>query len=294
MNQRASLRLVLGALFCSAIPATSAADTGNQSVIGYSWADNRSGGAAVISRYASEPAYTGTGTGTISWPVISEAYDYGNSAPLVQVETITVTATNATTFDVTGSSSGAHAAATVGVAYSEDGLSFTISAGGTAFEAGDSFTFAITDTLDATTASKKKDLSISNRSMTVITQGVFPDRISVSIFGTSYENLGVSTTGYIVGVSGTPHPGDNYRHAGLWKNLFLPTPTVLADREYAVMPFWDDLLVKETSSMTAAVFGAAMLCSGMTLRIPKIRMPPTPLTLSFLKARVPFASTTSA
>lgn len=65
-------------------------------------------------------------------------------------ETWTLTATNATTFSVTGSVSGAQANATVGTDYDNGIVAFTIIAGGTAFEAGDEFTFDVADGLGAT------------------------------------------------------------------------------------------------------------------------------------------------
>jgi len=67
-------------------------------------------------------------------------------------ETWTLTATSATNFEVTGSVSGAQAAATVGVAYDNDFVLFTIIAGDTAFQAGDEFTFDVADGLGATEA----------------------------------------------------------------------------------------------------------------------------------------------
>lgn len=54
-------------------------------------------------------------------------------------ETITLTATNATTFTVVGSTSGALANATVGTPYTSARIAFTIQAGTTAFQAGDVF-----------------------------------------------------------------------------------------------------------------------------------------------------------
>lgn len=65
-------------------------------------------------------------------------------------ETWTLTATNATTFSVTGSVSGAQADATVGTAYDNGIVAFKIVAGGTAFEADDEFTFDVADGLGAT------------------------------------------------------------------------------------------------------------------------------------------------
>jgi hypothetical protein len=65
-------------------------------------------------------------------------------------ETWTLTATSATNFTVTGSVSGAQAAATVGTAYDNGIVAFTIIAGDTAFVATDSFTFDVADGLGAT------------------------------------------------------------------------------------------------------------------------------------------------
>ena len=65
-------------------------------------------------------------------------------------ETWTLTATSATNFTVTGSVSGAQAAATVGAAYDNGIVAFTIVAGTTAFEAADAFTFDVADGLGAT------------------------------------------------------------------------------------------------------------------------------------------------
>ena len=58
----------------------------------------------------------------------------------------TLTATSATNFTVTGSVSGAKAAATVGTPYVGAAIHFTITAGGTAFVAGDKFTVRVTAT----------------------------------------------------------------------------------------------------------------------------------------------------
>jgi hypothetical protein len=64
------------------------------------------------------------------------------------VETWTLTALDATTFAVVGSTSGGMANATVGVAYTNAHVGFTITAGGTPFVAGDLFTFTTTGVLN--------------------------------------------------------------------------------------------------------------------------------------------------
>ncbi len=85
--------------------------------------------------HALEPAYTGTGTGKITNLI-------GTASSVV--ETITITFTSATAFNVSGSVTGALAAGTVGVAYSASVVAFTVTAGGTAWAAADTIVFAMT------------------------------------------------------------------------------------------------------------------------------------------------------
>jgi flagellar hook protein FlgE len=82
---------------------------------------------------AGAPAYTGTGNGVMS------AVTAGAASV---AETITMTATSATTFSVSGSVSGALGTATVGTPFTSGQIGFTITAGSTAFVAGDKFTVA--------------------------------------------------------------------------------------------------------------------------------------------------------
>lgn len=77
--------------------------------------------------------YAGTGTGTLG--------SYRGGASSV-AETFTITATSATSFTVVGSVSGSLGTATVGTPFSHAKLAFTITAGGTAFVAGDAFTLS--------------------------------------------------------------------------------------------------------------------------------------------------------
>ena len=81
------------------------------------------------------PSYVGTGNGTL---------DNFRCLPGTPTETWTLTATSATNFTVTGSVSGAQAAATVGTPYSNAFVTFTITAGGTAFVTSDAFTIDVT------------------------------------------------------------------------------------------------------------------------------------------------------
>jgi flagellar hook protein FlgE len=82
---------------------------------------------------AGAPAYTGTGNGVMS----AVAASAGSVT-----ETITMTAVDATHFSVSGSVSGALGTATVGTPFTSGKIGFTITAGSTAFVAGDKFTVA--------------------------------------------------------------------------------------------------------------------------------------------------------
>lgn len=97
------------------------------------------------------PTGTPTGNGTISNLVADTA---------LVAETTTITFTSATAFSVTGSVSGAAAAGTVGVAYDNGNLNFTVLAGTTAFAASDTFTIVstsvtLTAPLGATDANRR-------------------------------------------------------------------------------------------------------------------------------------------
>lgn len=77
--------------------------------------------------------YEGVGNGTIN--------DLRGGAGSV-AETITVTFTGASAFNVVGSVSGSLPGGTVGTPYSESEVEFELTAGGTAFQSGDEFTFS--------------------------------------------------------------------------------------------------------------------------------------------------------
>lgn len=82
---------------------------------------------------AGTPVFAGTGNGTIS----------GVTAGAASVaETLTIAATSATTFTVTGSKSGLLGTATVGTPFTSGQIGFTLAAGSTAFVSGDTFAVA--------------------------------------------------------------------------------------------------------------------------------------------------------
>ncbi|HIE4193326.1 MULTISPECIES: head decoration protein [Burkholderia] len=82
-----------------------------------------------------EPGASNTGNGTIG----------GVSANGALAGAYVLTATAATTFSVTDPEGNALPPATVGTAYSQSGIGFTLTAGATAFVAGDTFTIEIED-----------------------------------------------------------------------------------------------------------------------------------------------------
>jgi hypothetical protein len=88
---------------------------------------------------------TGTGNGTLT---LGGTYPSAGTFPATISETWTLTctaaATNSGTFSVVGSVSGAQASATVGVAYANSFVAFTIADGSVDFVVGDAFTFTTT------------------------------------------------------------------------------------------------------------------------------------------------------
>lgn len=80
---------------------------------------------------------TNTGNGTIGSVSAGAGVQFGSYV---------LTATGATTFTVTTPEGSALPNATVGSAYSNSGIAFEITAGGTAFAAGDSFTLTVEET----------------------------------------------------------------------------------------------------------------------------------------------------
>lgn len=81
--------------------------------------------------------YTGTGTGTLTGVDGTRGGYVGGTASVA--ETFTITATSSTEFDVVGSVAGSIGTATVGTVFDHARVKFLISAGGTAFVAGDQF-----------------------------------------------------------------------------------------------------------------------------------------------------------
>lgn len=101
--------------------------------------------------------FVGTGNGTMDNLVVDPALASVSGS----AETFTITFTSATAFSVSGSVSGASAAGTVGTAYDNSKINFTINAGSTAFVTGDVFTVAValinqTNPLGSTQANKRQ------------------------------------------------------------------------------------------------------------------------------------------
>lgn len=86
-----------------------------------------------------------------------------DQAPLTSVSEVwTLTAIDATTFGVSGSTSGVMADLTVGVAYTNAYFSVTVTAGGTPFVAGDTFTFEISGISNYIKLEAKVDVNPNN------------------------------------------------------------------------------------------------------------------------------------
>lgn len=90
---------------------------------------------------AGNTSFTGVGNGALGTVTINQT--------TAAAELWTLVATSATNFTVTGFVSGSKAAATVGTAYNNGTVSFTITAGGTPFVAGDTFTFNVASNVSA-------------------------------------------------------------------------------------------------------------------------------------------------
>ncbi|MCP4445688.1 MAG: hypothetical protein GY811_10165, partial [Myxococcales bacterium] len=241
-------------------PFDAEANTSNGSPTGYAWADNQGATGMVIARYATLPAAAGAGDGTINYPTVPEVYDYGNLAATVPVETITATAVNATTWDISGSVSGAHGQATTGVEYTTDhGVNFTITAGGIAFATGDTFIFDINDSVNASLVAGHLSYPILGTStITIHSSTADFDWFNTDFFGSNNAGIGISSTGYLAVGDAFPAAGEDYREATS-TNRQLPTVAAIADgsNDESIYPFWDALVGKSGSSINVASFGRA-------------------------------------
>jgi len=128
-------------------------------------------------------SFAGTGNGTIT------GITPGAGAV---AETITLTATDATHFSVTGSVSGDLGTATVGTAFASNNVNFTVNAGATAFQAGDTFTLATTPA--NTTGVNFTSVPGQNASLTVDSVPIHPTTNTVvgAIPGVTLNLLGAA------------------------------------------------------------------------------------------------------
>lgn len=162
---------------------------------------------------AAAPTYAGVGDGTMSGV---DVY------PATITETWTIACTDITTlgaevWSVTGSVSGVLASATTGVSYVNAFLTFTISAGATAFALTDSFTVNVTIGLlpaAARWAQLRYDITIAERELILQGPGYSgTEQIFVGIkcyqdVTADYYNLAVAHyTGYLAGSSFVTQPG---------------------------------------------------------------------------------------
>jgi hypothetical protein len=148
-------------------------------------------------------------------------------------ETWTLTATSATNFTVTGSVSGAQAAATVGTPYDNGIVAFTIIAGSIAFVSGDSFTFDVEDGLDTDIWTVERwDTNLGGAGeyeLILNGPGSGSDEIFVGI--QTYSNVGgdyynwkmAGFTGYTGGILFSNQPGCT---AGRWPRMLLSNSNI--------------------------------------------------------------------
>ena len=219
----------------------------------------------VIPRYVSDPVFAGAGNGTISYPTIANPiYDWSTKTVTVPLETWTVTAVDANNFTVTGSVSGAQATqAVVGTAYlTTNKIGFTITAGTTPFAAGDTFTFKITDSIDATTAKVAQSFTVADDGYVALkyNQGTIPVwNFPIGLYGSNISNsrLIIRDNGYL-SIYGS---NSGYDILPTMSNSEpLPSRKIFSaedNRVGEVLPFWDALLPKATSKIWVAQNGPA-------------------------------------
>lgn len=118
---------------------------------------------------------TNTGNGSVGSISVEDAAPLG---------AYTLTATAATTFSVTDPEGTALAEATVGTAYTSDDLNFTITAGATAFVAGDSFTLTVVDAIGTFTECVKTATDGSQTPVAVLVDDV--DASAAPVEGSGY------------------------------------------------------------------------------------------------------------
>jgi len=158
-------------------------------------------------------SYAGTGDGALT-----NLDSTVNSITETWTLTCTATAVNGGTFSVVGSVSGAQASATVGVAYSNTFLSFTIADGAIDFALGDAFTVNITQGALAAINRRwtilRYDTSIAERELIMMAPGLDgAQQIYCGVkcyqdVGADYYNLAVAgMRGYVAGNTFATQPG---------------------------------------------------------------------------------------
>ena len=169
------------------------------------------------------PVFAGTGTGTLTKL---------DTHPATVTESWTIQCTSAPSagnevWSVTGSVSGAQAAATTGVAYDNSLVAFTVAAGGTAFAVGDKFTVAATQGalsaigrawtvlhyLNPNDITQNRELILQGSGLSG-TEQIFIGFRTYQSVSADYYNLSVAGfTGYVAGQPFTSQPG--YRESGV-------------------------------------------------------------------------------
>lgn len=250
-----AIAAVIACAYVVLSPSPASAGLGTRSYGGWAWTDSKTGAPIVVPRYTTVPVRTATGNGEMNQPVLpAKLWNWTTGAPVVPLETWTVTATSATTFTVVGSISGAQANATVGSAYtSAAGLNFTITAGGTAFVAGDKFEFQVVDRLDPSTLPVATSGAVS-RSIPGTNMLLVPTPFTVRSEGRGDNGVVVYGAGYLALTPSNPQFLDQFGPQQV-PNTALPARVLAHDRAVTVMPFWDELKAKPTSKIWTATHG---------------------------------------
>jgi hypothetical protein len=250
-------------LFAVALLTSSQAEAavGKRDAHGFSWVDSKgANGPRVFPRYVTPPALAAgaTGNGVMNYPTLpSKLWSYTTNAVTIPLETFTLTATSATTFAVSGTVSGARAAATVGTSYTTAaGMNFTISAGMTPFAVGDTFTFSVVDHYNVSSIPNAVSRPLATNGVTILPA---PGFVITAEGGTGCAACPVVayTSGYVaVQTAASPKFLENYGPPQN-ENSVLPARMLSHNSAMPVMPFWDSLVAKSTSRLWTATVGRA-------------------------------------
>lgn len=162
---------------------------------------------------ASTPTFSGTGNGTMSQPTTTN----GTTASAAWVVKCT-DATAPATFSVTVGGTG-EGNATVGTAYTYNGVSFTISAGSTAFATGDTFDFtttAVPVTSNDIHRAESGSSAFARIATAIAANGTYTDYAAKHGQGYDYYVVSNGNNGTSTPSATVSTPGLNLQYTGAW------------------------------------------------------------------------------